>query len=429
MVTNAPHAPTQAHPAGSTPRTLDAIELFAGVGGFRVGLERAGWSVVWSNQWEPGSRTQHASSIYVKHFGIECHSNEDIHEVLDRVEAGAFRIPDHDLLVGGFPCQDYSVARTRAQAHGLRGKKGVLWWEIERAARIYRPRMLFLENVDRLLKSPTSPRQPGRDFAVMLASLADLGYAVEWRVVNAAHYGFPQKRRRVFIIAYREDQTPELAADPVMWLAERGPIARALPMRTMKPSASALLPLRIDGDLPAITDRFNMGGRTSPFLAAGIMVDRRVWTTAYEARHNGPSLCLGDVLEDAEAVPPSYWVNDEAQIERWRYLKGPKHAIRVSRATGMAYTYDEGGIPFPDAVDGPSRTIVTGEGGPTPSRFKHIIEQAGRYRRLVPTELERLNGFDPGWTDGIPDGRRAFLMGNALVVGIIERIGRELARL
>ena len=104
-------------------------ELFAGVGGFRLGLEKSGWEVVWSNQWEPHNKAQWASKCYVAHFGDGGHSNEDISKV------PAAEIPDHDLLVGGFPCQDYSVATTLSKAVGIRGKKGVLWWQIYRAYR------------------------------------------------------------------------------------------------------------------------------------------------------------------------------------------------------------------------------------------------------------------------------------------------------
>ena len=191
--------------------SIKVIELFAGVGGFRLGLEgppgndeHTDFKFVWSNQWEPGSSKQWASDIYSKHFSNKSHSNEDIHEIAFNkgrlVETIRFRIPEHDLLVGGFPCQDYSVARTSAK--GLEGGKGVLWWQIHRIMKAKKPRYAMLENVDRLLKSPTSQR--GRDFAVMLASLAELGYIVEWRVINAADYGMPQRRRRVYILGYKK---------------------------------------------------------------------------------------------------------------------------------------------------------------------------------------------------------------------------------
>ena len=173
---------------------LRVVELFAGVGGFRLGLEgwdgksalsgyrmplrdrnEGGYDVVWSNQWEPSTKRQHANEVYEARWPKAQHCGDDIGSVPTE------DIPDHDLLVGGFPCQDYSVATTLKNSKGLRGKKGVLWWQIERILREKgesAPRYIFLENVDRLLKSPSSQR--GRDFAIMLASLSDLEYAVEW---------------------------------------------------------------------------------------------------------------------------------------------------------------------------------------------------------------------------------------------------------
>ena len=410
-------------PRGHAPR-LRAIELFAGVGGFRLALERAGCAVVWSNQWEPATRIQHASDCYVAHFGGEGHSNEDIGQVLDRAESGEYQIPEHDLLVGGFPCQDYSVARTLGQASGLVGKKGVLWWEIYRALRLRQPRFIFLENVDRLLKSPAT--QKGRDFAVMLACLAQLGYTVEWRVVNAADYGFPQRRRRVFIVG---EHTAKPVVDPMEVLRDKGVLARGLPVLqddAQLPSAS-LDPFKLARNLDKVSSTFGIGAKTSWFKNAGVMQDFRVWTTDVTPHYTGPWQTLGDVLQSEEEVKPSFFVPDD-DLGIWKYLKGSKAEPRVHKS-GFEYHYTEGAIGFPDALDKPSRTILTAEGGSSPSRFKHVItDVSGRLRRLTPVELERLNGFDDGWTGkaGAPDTRRAFLMGNALVVGIVEKIAHSL---
>lgn len=399
------------------------VELFAGVGGFRVGLEKAGWRVVWSNQWEPSTSTQHASDCYVRHFGEIGHSNVDISEVLDEFEDGGTEIPDHELLVGGFPCQDYSVAKVLAQAKGLRGNKGVLWWEIERLLRRKRPPMILLENVDRLLKSPANQR--GRDFAVMLASLNDLGYVAEWRVVNAADYGFPQRRRRVFIVGYHE-QAFRAVGDSVIWITKEGALARALPVK-LPPAQidDSLADLTLRGDLAAITRRFGMNGGKSPFLNSGIARNRSVWTRSLDPDHEGPKRVLGDVLIADDDVAEDFFISD-GQLRKWMELKGAKKQVRKHR-TGFTYNYNEGPVAFPDASERPSRTILTGEGGTSPSRFKHVVRAAdGRLRRLTPVELERLNGFEDGWTEGMSDTKRAFMMGNALVVGVVERIGREL---
>ena len=267
-------------PSGSTGKV---VELFAGVGGFRLGLEAAGWEVIWANQWEPSTKTQHAFDCYVSHFGTGEHVNEDIDVVLDQIEAGEREpIPDHELLVGGFPCQDYSVAKTLNQAHGIEGKKGVLWWSIYRILEEKRPRLVFLENVDRLLKSPATQR--GRDFAIILACLSDLGYLVEWRVVNAADYGFPQRRRRVFIVAHRMPRATNRDWDgPIPWLLEDGPLLQRFPFGPMSQSscrwkASSVPTLELLGHPAQITQEFGWGREATPFRVGGVMWHRKVWT-------------------------------------------------------------------------------------------------------------------------------------------------------
>jgi DNA (cytosine-5)-methyltransferase 1 len=403
------------------------VELFAGVGGFRLGLEASGWETVWSNQWEPATRTQHASDCYVAHFGPEGHVNEDVTVVLDEVEAGQREpIPDHDLLVGGFPCQDYSVAKTLSQAAGIEGRKGVLWWSIYRILEAKRPRLVFLENVDRLLKSPADQR--GRDFAIMLACMSDLGYMVEWRVVNAADYGFPQRRRRVFIVAHLIEGAEPVWRGATNWLESAGVLARALPVVA---TPDDVLPIdapdvELRGHPAQITQEFGWGRSASPFNGAGVMWDRKVWTKKVTPTFVGDFKTLADVLLPDEEVAKEFFV-PRIQLSRWKYMKGAKSEARTA-SNGHTYFYSEGAIAFPDPLDQPSRTILTGEGGRTPSRFKHIIKSpSGRYRRLHPVELERLNGFPDGWTDtGMPDGRRAFMMGNALVVGLVEKVGAVL---
>ena len=189
-------------------------ELFAGVGGFRCGLNSIKeiedtkkpekWRTVWFSQWEPADKkVQWAHDCYVNRFGT-CLDNEGNDTTNTDINAVDKRtIPDHNLLVGGFPCQDYSVASSLATSKGLEGKKGVLWWDIRDMLEKKSAPFVLLENVDRLLKSPASQR--GRDFAIILACLRDLDYTVEWRVINAADYGFQQRRRRTFIFAYKNE--------------------------------------------------------------------------------------------------------------------------------------------------------------------------------------------------------------------------------
>ncbi len=397
----------------------NVAELFAGVGGFRIGLARAGWKTVFSNQWEPATKIQHASDVYVARFGDDGHSNEDI--------ANVDSLPRNiDLLVGGFPCQDYSVAKTLNSSKGLKGKKGVLWWEILRLVEDQKPKFIFLENVDRLLKSPSNQR--GRDFAVMLKTLGDEGYTIEWRVVNAAEYGFPQRRIRVFIVATKKKrgvkkQTPESI------IGKTGILARALPIEKL---TSELQEIDLNSEADQLTTRFNKGGGKSPFMNSGYYEDGVAYTVKSEAKLSKTAMVLGDVLQADSQVPDEYWVDDDRRPE-WEFLKGAKSIKRTHKGSGVTYNYAEGKMAYPDLLTNPSRTILTAEGGNTPSRFKHIIKTKNGYRRLTPKELERLNGFPDDWTltnhegNVVADTKRAFFMGNALVVGLIEKVGKVIA--
>jgi len=414
---------------------IRVVELFAGVGGFRLGLE--GWKgksassgfkktlktpykVVWSNQWEPSTKTQHASMVYEERFGKSGHSNGDISQV------EISEIPDHDLLVGGFPCQDYSVATTLKNSKGLIGKKGVLWWSIHKilSEKENKPKYLFLENVDRLLISPSGQR--GRDFAIILQSLNELGYAVEWRVINAADFGMPQRRRRIFILAYligSEIHENLIDFKPIDWILNEGTLAKAFPVTTESKLFTTEFELK--GDIVSISENFNKNGTTGVFENTGVMINGLVTTIKTQPNYEGNYTLLRDLVQNGEVTSEFYI--DSNDLDKWFYLKGSKKEMRKN-AQGFEYNYSEGGMIFPDPLDKPSRTIITGEGGKSPSRFKHVIQTPKGYRRLSPVELERLNMFPDDHTklEGVSDTKRAFFMGNALVVGVIEKIGLAL---
>lgn len=415
---------------------IKVVELFAGVGGFRLGLE--GWKnksassrykedfespyeIVWSNQWEPSTKVQHASMVYEQRWNDNKHLNKDISTV------EITEIPDHDMLVGGFPCQDYSVATTLKNSKGLIGKKGVLWWSIHKiiSEKENKPKYLFLENVDRLLISPSQQR--GRDFAIILKSLNDLGYAVEWRVINAADYGMPQRRRRVFILAYLKDSiiyNDIKDSNSTDWLLKEGTFANAFPIQ----SENVLFPkeFKLKGNIVDISENFNKNGITGMFENTGFMIDGIVTTIKTKPVYDDNFLTLRDIIQKEEA-PEEFYINNE-DLDKWMYLKGSKKEMRKN-SQGFEYHYSEGGMIFPDPLDKPSRTIITGEGGKSASRFKHVIKTPKGYRRLSPLELERLNMFPDNHTkfEGITDTKRAFFMGNALVVGVIEKIGVTLS--
>lgn len=391
-------------------------ELFAGVGGFRLGFERmqTGWETVWFSQWEPGARTQWAHDCYVKHFGecedlkSELHTGEDISLMNKEM------IPDHSLLVGGFPCQDYSVAHTLASSKGIEGKKGVLWWQIRDVLVAKKPAFCLFENVDRLLKSPA--KQRGRDFGVILACLSELGYSAEWRVVNAAQYGAAQRRRRTFIFAYRNDtvygtEIQTLNAENI--IKESGFMVKAFPIVNLTKQSQ----ISLDGDVVDVSDKFKFA-----FENAGYMHNGDIYTAKVTENEEQPILLL-DILQSN--VDEKYYITNE-KMPKWTYLKGAKKIPRKS-ADGHEYVFSEGPIAFPDPWDRPGRTMLTSES--TLNRSTHVVTDpaTGRLRLLTPVEAERLQGFDDEWTNtGMPDRMRYFCMGNALVVPMITRMGKVL---
>lgn len=418
---------------------IRVAEMFAGVGGFRLALDgyhdprhpeldmpAAGpYKTIWANQWEPDGQAskQFAWRCYEARFGKGSCINEDIEAVLDEAEAGQRKIPDFDLLVGGFPCQDYSVAKPLSRAQGIEGRKGVLWWDIYRMVHLKRPPLLLLENVDRLLKSPVGQR--GRDFAIMLSCLAQEGYSVEWRVVNAADYGMPQKRRRVYIYGERDAGVWDLGER----ITSTGVMARAFPVGE---AASRHHTVDVSADPYDVSQTFGLGAKSSPFQNAGAMQDGRVLTMRVEAAYEGPRMTLGDVLVPDSEVPEQFFI-PEGDIPKWEYQRSAKREPRTTR-DGFSYTYSEGAMAWPDPTDQPARTILTGEGGRGASRMKHAVRgDSGRIRRLVPDELDQLQTFPRGWTSTegdrpMSDGHRAFCMGNALVVGVPHAIGRVVAK-
>ena len=422
------------------------IELFAGVGGFRCGLNNVKlendkvieddvWDFIWVNQWEPSTKTQAAYDCYVERFGEnENHVNEDI-SLINKTS-----IPDHTLLVGGFPCQDYSVARSLSNEKGIEGKKGVLWWQIAEVLEEKRPPFVLLENVDRLLKSPSFQR--GRDFGVMLRTLLDNGYSVEWRVINAAEYGFPQRRRRVFIFAYHKSTNYYKKMDKVPFedlIYNQGIFAQNFPIKANTSSQTNLsgnnlktsdefnqtsISKKEFEDLVDLSDNFSFS-----FLNAGLMHKGNIYTFKTEPDCDEIST-LGDIMEKGE-VHEKYFLTDE-KLERMEYLKGGKK-IKRTKPNGDKYFFREGSIAFPDHQDKPARTILTSES--SINRSTHIIKdvQTGRLRTLTPVEAERIQMFPDDWTNvnapSMTERRRYFMMGNALVVGIVQKLGEHISKI
>lgn len=404
------------------------IELFAGVGGFRCGLnkvkladeivhENGNWKFVWANQWEPATKSQEAYECYIKRFGKDDVSNVDIFEVDKK------KIPNHTLLVGGFPCQDYSVARTLSGSKGLEGKKGVLWWAIVDTIKAKKPPFLFLENVDRLLLSPANQR--GRDFGMILRSLYENGYAVEWRVINASEYKEPQKRRRTYIFAYHKStkyygKMKKLNMKDI--IVSEGIFAKQFPIKKEELDYNITnVSKKMYKDLVDVSDNFQ-----TQFYNTGVMCDGKIYTAKMEPKCK--DIYPLKKVREIDEVADKYFLTDE-KIEKFKYLKGSKKIPRV-KPNGEPYMYSEGAMPFPDNLEAPARTMLTSESGL--SRMSHVIEdyKTGKLRLLTPLECERINGFPDNWTNtGMTDKRRYFMMGNALVVGIVAKVGLELEKI
>jgi len=406
------------------------IELFAGVGGFRVGLnkvknidengkaiENGKFSFVWSNQWEPSTTTQHAFDCYQTRFGVSAkeNSNEDIGKV------DKSNIPDHALLCGGFPCQDYSVARSLSKEKGIEGKKGVLWWQINEILTKKKTPFVLLENVDRLVKSPS--KQRGRDFGIMLRCFADLGYAVEWRIINAAEYGHPQRRRRIYIFAYKSCTNYFKAmkkVSPNNIIYKQGVFAKEFPIEE---ADKKIIPIDIvEGytDLIKVSNDFK-----AAFENSGYMINGKVHTVK-----TFPVKCKSMTLNDIvlrNNIDNFLYLND-SQISKFAYLRGSKKIPRT-RPDGTEYNYSEGSMSPIDSLSLSGRTMLTSEG--SINRSTHIIEDVvtGKKRLLSPIECERLNQFPDNWTNTMPYKKRYFMMGNALVCGVIEKIGNEISRI
>lgn len=392
-------------------------ELFAGVGGFRLGLEKASsdWNTVWFSQWEPGKKKQWAHDCYTHHWpDIDGNTGIDIAQV-DKTH-----IPDHNLLVGGFPCQDYSVARPLPGSHGLQGKKGVLWWQISEILQAKKAPFVLLENVDRLLRSPATQR--GRDFGIMLTCFNKLGYQVEWRVVNAAEYGAAQRRRRIFIFAYRKDTKYAKKIEKqneIDIISKKGFFAATFPIRPIVDGTDIRKLTVKPQDIWEISEKFQFD-----FGNGGYMRNGEITTLKVVPIVETP-IPLKNIIE--KDVADKYYLG--TNLDKWKYLKGAKNIMRTSK-TGHCYKYSEGPIAFPDPIDQPARTMLTSES--SINRSTHIIEdpQTGKLRLLTPLEAERIQGFDDNWTNtGMPENNRYFCMGNALVVPMVTRMGKTLNKI
>lgn len=421
---------------------LKILELFAGVGGFRVGFENSNkdlFKTEWANQWEPSKKSQDAFEVYNYHF----YDSENINKSIADISDEEFKEMNADIIVGGFPCQDYSVARSKKGELGLQGKKGVLFWEIIRAVINIKPKYLVLENVDRLLKSPSTQR--GRDFAVMLAAFNELNYSVEWRVINAADYGRAQRRKRVFFFIYRNDtefakkinqkfegiETDNTFEENLYenYIYQDGLFARQFPVENT-PLKKRCSFYELPKDIIQVSDNFS-----GKVWNTGIMRNGRYFTIETIPKYEEP-ITLKEIVQDEKNISDKFYLNDNDKLEKFAYMRGSKKIKRIS-STGHEYTYSEGGMAPYDSLDLPARTMLTSEG--SMNRSTHLLNINNKFRILTPIEAERLQDFPDDWTKyklseskeivEVSDSMRMFFMGNALVTGVVKRIADEIQKI
>lgn len=404
---------------------IRVVDLFAGVGGFHLGLSRASkqYEIIWANQYEPSRKNQFAYNIYKSNFPQTPISNDDINKIDKN------NIPDMDLLVAGFPCQDYSVATSKAK--GIVGKKGVLWWQIYKVLSKKNPSYVLFENVDRLLASPgVRSEQPGRDFGIILRTLSDLGYNVSWKMINAADYGYPQRRRRTFIFGFKNNTN--FSKYILRITKEYDKLTEFL--KVMPPFSSTMLNEKI-ADIEHIDlnnyktiDEFSKNFFTKKgFKNIGLMVNGNVHLADYTPKVRKEFVIENIIIKNMK--DEKFYLSDE-KIEKFKKLKNGFSTIKTSR-TGHKYKYGMGSMQFPDPLDRPARTMVTSES--SLSRMSHVIRDPGngRLRVLSPIETERINTFPDDWTKlkGVTNANRYFTMGNALVVDLIKEIGGEILKI
>lgn len=352
---------------------MNVGSTFSGVGGLDLGLERAGMRVLWQAEvdewcrrvlrwhWPDADIFDDVRAVSADGLHRE-HGRRGTHQ--HRGGDAAQRPKRHqlDLLCGGFPCQDLSVAGKRA---GLAGERSGLFFEFARIADELRPTWLLVENVVGLLSSAN-----GRDMGVVLSTLAEIGYGLSWRVVDARYFGVPQRRRRVFIVGCLGDD------------GERA--VRAL-------GAGG------EGDLEA--------GRCS-------------WQDAAAGTGAGTQRA-GGVRWPAEVAPTL------------NTAFGTKMGLEDQHALSGAGMFVPGPITFEAEYSNQGKVTEAGApSGPLTRSLRKATLHQSSVRRLTPTECERLMSWPDGWTavdgDKTPDSRRYAACGNGVVSNVAEWIGRRI---
>lgn len=335
--------------------------LFTGVGGFDLGFERAGMECAWQVEFDKACQ-----SILKKHWS-ETELFDDVRTV------GKHNLEPVDVICGGFPCQDVSIAGKRA---GLAGERSGLWSEFARIIDELEPKWVVIENVPGLLSS-----NRGRDFATVIRWLAERGYGVAWRILDSQYFGVAQRRRRVFIVgSFGSGSASEILFESESLsgdFAPSGEQGKEAPAATLRSGGSGGVPSSRGEHIVAYWD----GTQTSDTLDVSV-------------------LSKGQMMPEKRRFPVIWEMH---------------HASEVYRGLWTAQNRLE---TYKDQV-APTLQARMGTGG-------NNIPLVG-VRKLTPTECERLQGFPDGWTDGQADSHRYKQMGNAVTVNVAEWIGKRIA--
>jgi DNA (cytosine-5)-methyltransferase 1 len=379
---------------------LTGVSLFAGVGGFDLAMERAGVQVVASVEID-----KHARGILEKHFPTSKLFN-DVTEVTGGQLRESGFTPSRGILTGGFPCQDLSIAGKRA---GLDGARSGLYWQITRLIDETEPEWVVLENVPGLLTS-----SGGADMGAVVGALADRGYGVGWRVLDAQNFGVPQRRRRVFIVARRAGDITSVAKVLFERQSVRGDTSSSgaqgdEPARDARQGATVT---GGDGLEPIVNRMVGFGDYADDGTfsttkardwkdATDLIVEPIAFHMTQDPISGVDSPALGvtshgmGVMEPAGAHP-----NAVAHIEIPALL-----TMREGK---------DGGGKVPLIKYDQSLTLATGN--------NQTLFTTGAVRRLTSMECERLQGFPDGWTADQADSHRYKQMGNAVAVPVVEWI-------
>lgn len=369
--------------------TLKVVSLFSGVGGFDLGFERAGMEVVAQAEIEPK-----ACGVLERHWpGVELY--RDVHDVTAADWAGV------DVVCGGFPCQDISVAGKQKGIN--RGDKSALWWEFYRVIHDLRPRWVVIENVANLLNI-----NEGRDLGAIIGSLDELGYMGEWRVLDSQFFGVPQRRRRVFLVGHLGT-----SSRPAVLLEPQGGTRGAAKSRATEAQVAALT-----------ANGVGTCGADDNQAQVGHLIPARTGTiTANWGKGAGNTQVDEGILVPALAVHLTQDPISGAVAPRL----GATARIGVTHSQPYAWAENQRAeVRTMDTFGG-----LNGSGGKPGQGYPAVHDQLG-VRRLTPRECERLQGFPDDHTlldaEGkvVADTHRYRFMGNAVTVNVAEWIGRRL---